>query len=77
MLGHIRSGTLDKFKDEFDKALSGGEGFSSAACHCSKSYMALFDEECAGMIIFSNDVLSVEQNCFEGLENKNKNRIKR
>ncbi|KAJ4717874.1 Protein ROOT HAIR DEFECTIVE 3-like [Melia azedarach] len=51
MLGHIRSGTLDKFKDEFDKALSGGEGFSSAACHCSKSYMALFDEECADVVI--------------------------
>lgn len=52
MLGHIRSGTLDKFKDAFDKALSGGEGFSSAAHHCSKFYMNLFDEACAGTFFF-------------------------
>ncbi|KAH9713400.1 protein ROOT HAIR DEFECTIVE 3 [Citrus sinensis] len=51
MLGHIRSGTLDKFKDAFDKALSGGEGFSSAAHHCSKFYMNLFDEACADAVI--------------------------
>lgn len=51
MLGHIRSGTLDRFKDAFDKALSGGEGFSSAAHHCSKFYMNLFDEACADAVI--------------------------
>lgn len=50
MLGHLRSGTLDKFKDSFDKALSSGEGFSSAARHCSELHMAQFDEKCAGVV---------------------------
>jgi len=47
-LGHIRSGTLDKFKEAFDKALNGGEGFSVAAKNCSASSMVQFDEACAG-----------------------------
>jgi hypothetical protein len=50
MLGHIRSGTLEKFKEAFDKALNAGEGFSLAAQTCTQSYMAQFDEWCAGMI---------------------------
>ncbi|XP_059641371.1 protein ROOT HAIR DEFECTIVE 3-like [Cornus florida] len=51
MLGHIRSGTLDKFKDAFDKALNGGERFSMAACDCTESFMTLFDEGCADAVI--------------------------
>lgn len=51
MLGHLRSGALDKFKEAFDKALNAGEGFSSAARTCSQSYMALFDEGCADAVI--------------------------
>ncbi|KAA8540291.1 hypothetical protein F0562_024146 [Nyssa sinensis] len=51
MLGHIRSGTLDKFKEAFDKALNGGEGFSVAARNCNKSFMTLFDEACEDAII--------------------------
>ncbi|KAL0341891.1 UNVERIFIED_CONTAM: protein ROOT HAIR defective [Sesamum calycinum] len=31
MLGHIRSGTLDKFKEAFDSALNEGKGFAAAA----------------------------------------------
>lgn len=50
MLGHIRSGTLDKFKEAFDKALSGGEGFAVAAHGCTKALMTQFDEECAGIV---------------------------
>ncbi|KAG5098515.1 hypothetical protein JHK82_048369 [Glycine max] len=34
MLGHIRSGTLDKVKEAFDKALKGGDGFSVVANNC-------------------------------------------
>lgn len=48
MLGHVRSGTLDKFKDALDKAIKGGEGFSVAAQTCFKTYTAKFDEGCAG-----------------------------
>ncbi|XP_039019731.1 protein ROOT HAIR DEFECTIVE 3-like [Hibiscus syriacus] len=44
VLGHLRSGTLEKFKEAFEKALDGGEKFSVAARNCSGSYMALFDE---------------------------------
>ncbi|GFZ04266.1 root hair defective 3 GTP-binding protein [Actinidia rufa] len=47
MLGHIRTGTLDKFKEAFDKALSGGEGFSVAAHTCTESFMSQFDEACS------------------------------
>ncbi|MBA0598605.1 hypothetical protein Gorai_008362, partial [Gossypium raimondii] len=39
-----RSGTLEKFKEAFEKALNGGEKFSVAARNCTESYMALFDE---------------------------------
>ena len=48
MLGHIRTGTLDKFKEAFDKALSEGEGFSVAAHNCTESFMSQFDEACSG-----------------------------
>ncbi|WCJ39530.1 Protein ROOT HAIR DEFECTIVE 3 [Euphorbia peplus] len=46
MLGHMRSETFDKFKEAFDKALTSGEGFSSAAYSCIQSYMARYDEGC-------------------------------
>ncbi|KAK8629194.1 hypothetical protein V6N13_078046 [Hibiscus sabdariffa] len=44
MLGHLRSETLEKFKEAFEKALNEGERFSVAARKCTESYMALFDE---------------------------------
>lgn len=49
MLGHIRSGTLDKFKEAFDNALNGGQGFAVAARDCTDSFMNLFDEGSAGI----------------------------
>ncbi|KAI8023897.1 hypothetical protein LOK49_LG03G02914 [Camellia lanceoleosa] len=49
MLGYIRSGTLDRFKDAFHKALNRGDEFSVAACDCTESFMSLFDEGCAGV----------------------------
>ncbi|MBA0552018.1 hypothetical protein Golob_022861, partial [Gossypium lobatum] len=51
MLGHLRSGTLEKFKEAFDKALNGGEGFSVAARNCTDAYMALFDEGYADAVV--------------------------
>ncbi|RDY09503.1 Protein ROOT HAIR DEFECTIVE 3-like 1, partial [Mucuna pruriens] len=51
VLGHIRSGTLDKFKEAFDKALNGGKGFSAAANNCIESCMVQFDEACADVVI--------------------------
>lgn len=51
LLGHVRTGTLEKFKEAFDKALDSGESFAVAARDCSQSYMALFDEQCADAVI--------------------------
>ncbi|KAL3631994.1 hypothetical protein CASFOL_024978 [Castilleja foliolosa] len=48
MLGHIRSGTLDKFKAAYDTALNEGKGFSMAARDCTTYSMSKFDEEAAG-----------------------------
>ena len=47
-MGHLRNQTLEKFKDAFEKALKGGEGFSAAANSCRQSSINLFDEGCAG-----------------------------
>ncbi|XP_071901356.1 protein ROOT HAIR DEFECTIVE 3 [Coffea arabica] len=51
MLSHIRSGTLERFKEAFDEALNGGKGFAMAARHCSETFMSQFDEACADAII--------------------------
>ncbi|CAN0878019.1 Protein ROOT HAIR DEFECTIVE 3 homolog 1 [Linum grandiflorum] len=51
MLGHIRSGTFDKFKDAFEKALNAGEGFSLASSSCAQSFMSQFDEACTDAVI--------------------------
>ncbi|CAA2992130.1 protein ROOT HAIR DEFECTIVE 3-like isoform X1 [Olea europaea var. sylvestris] len=51
MLGHIRSGTLDRFKDAFDDALNGGKGFAMAARDCSKHFMSEFDDGSAEVYI--------------------------
>lgn len=49
MLGHFRSRTLDKFKDAFDNALKGGQGFAEAARGSTKLFMNFFDEESTGI----------------------------
>ncbi|RWR85441.1 protein ROOT HAIR DEFECTIVE 3 isoform X2 [Cinnamomum micranthum f. kanehirae] len=51
MLGHLRSRTLDSFKEAFDKAMNKGEGFAVAARCCVQSYMSIFDEGCADAAI--------------------------
>ncbi|KAM3289906.1 protein ROOT HAIR DEFECTIVE 3 isoform X2 [Capsicum chacoense] len=51
MLGRIRSDTLERFKEAFDKELKGNMGFAMAARECAGSSMAQFDEECADAVI--------------------------
>ncbi|XP_073006806.1 protein ROOT HAIR DEFECTIVE 3-like isoform X2 [Typha latifolia] len=46
MLGHLRTKTLDAFKQAFDKALESGEGFAIAAQDCTQAFMAKFDKGC-------------------------------
>ncbi|KAK1259395.1 Protein ROOT HAIR DEFECTIVE 3 [Acorus gramineus] len=46
MLGHLRSHTLEKFKEAFEKALKSGEGFAVAARTYAQSFMSSFDEGC-------------------------------
>ncbi|XP_075490811.1 protein ROOT HAIR DEFECTIVE 3-like [Primulina tabacum] len=47
MLGHIRSETLEKFKEAFDNALNEGKRFAVAARDCSKFYVSQFDKAAA------------------------------
>lgn len=51
MLGHIRSGTLERFKEAFNDELNGGKGFAMAARNCTETFMSRFDEACAGLVI--------------------------
>ncbi|OWM76571.1 hypothetical protein CDL15_Pgr005535 [Punica granatum] len=51
VLGHIRSGTVEHFKQAFDKALNAGEAFSSAARDCTRLYMVRFDEKCTDAVV--------------------------
>lgn len=51
MLGHIRSGTFDKFKEAFDSALNEGKGFAAAARGCTEYFMSQFNEQSAGTVI--------------------------
>lgn len=50
MLSHIRSGTLERFKEAFDDTLNGGKGFAVAARHCTEIFVSHFDEACAGIV---------------------------
>ncbi|XP_068647516.1 protein ROOT HAIR DEFECTIVE 3-like isoform X2 [Aristolochia californica] len=50
-LSHLRSRTLDNFKETFDKALKKGEGFAVAARDSTQSLMSAFDEGCADATI--------------------------
>ncbi|KAL1533455.1 Cell wall protein rhd3 [Salvia divinorum] len=47
MLGHICSGTLNRFKEVFDSTLNEGKGFAVAARDCTTYFMAQFDEASA------------------------------
>ncbi|XP_057797183.1 protein ROOT HAIR DEFECTIVE 3 [Salvia miltiorrhiza] len=47
MLGHICSGTLDRFKEAFENTLNEGKGFAVAARDCTNYFMAQFDEASA------------------------------
>ncbi|KAK4481986.1 hypothetical protein RD792_012902 [Penstemon davidsonii] len=51
MLGHIRSGTLEKFKEAFDSSLNEGKGFALASRDCTKYFMSKFDESSADVDI--------------------------
>ncbi|KAL0743708.1 hypothetical protein Bca4012_085221 [Brassica carinata] len=51
LLGHLRSGALEYFKDSFEKALNAGEGFSSSADSCAQSCISKFDKGCEEAVI--------------------------
>ncbi|CAA7018435.1 unnamed protein product [Microthlaspi erraticum] len=51
VIGHLRSGTLENFKEAFEKALNAGEGFSSSAHSCAQSCMCQFDKGCEEAVI--------------------------
>ncbi|XP_043702768.1 protein ROOT HAIR DEFECTIVE 3 homolog 2-like [Telopea speciosissima] len=47
MLGHLRSKSLNNFKNGLEKSLYKGEGFSASVCICIQSCMHEFDDGCA------------------------------
>lgn len=49
MLGHLRSGGLENFKNAFEKALNAGEPFSSSADSSAQSCISKFDKGCEGI----------------------------
>ncbi|XP_077211789.1 protein ROOT HAIR DEFECTIVE 3-like [Tasmannia lanceolata] len=51
MLGHLRSSTLDNFKEAFDKVLNKREGFAVAAHDCTQYSMSIFNEGVADAAI--------------------------
>ncbi|KAL6563296.1 Cell wall protein rhd3 [Orobanche hederae] len=51
MLGHIRSGTLDRFKEAFENALNEGKGFAIAARDCTEYFISQFNEASADVDI--------------------------
>ncbi|KAH7686487.1 RHD3/Sey1 protein [Dioscorea alata] len=51
MLGHLRSKTLDDFKEALDKALESGEGFAVSACDHTELFMSKFDEGCKDAVV--------------------------
>ncbi|KAL3532490.1 hypothetical protein ACH5RR_006011, partial [Cinchona calisaya] len=44
MLGHIWSGTLERFKEAFNDALNGGKGFAITACQCIETSISQVEE---------------------------------
>jgi len=50
VLGHLRAGALENFKNAFEKALDAGEGFSSSAKSCAQSCISKFDKGCEGIM---------------------------
>jgi hypothetical protein len=50
MLGHLRTKTLDAFKDAFEKALKRGDAFAVASHECTEAFLAKFDKGCEGML---------------------------
>ncbi|KAL9259642.1 ROOT HAIR DEFECTIVE 3-like protein [Drosera capensis] len=51
IIGHLWSEAFVKFKDAFDQALNGGQGFSVAADSCTINVMSEFDIGCADVVI--------------------------
>ncbi|XP_074312775.1 protein ROOT HAIR DEFECTIVE 3-like isoform X2 [Silene latifolia] len=51
ILRHLRSGSLEKFKEAFEKALKNRERFSDAACRVKQSVLDIFDNELADSVV--------------------------
>ena len=47
-MGHLRTRTLEAFKESFDKALE-KEGFAAAARDCTQTFLEKFDKGSEGM----------------------------
>lgn len=59
MLGHLRTKTLDAFKDAFEKALARGDGFAVASRECTEAFLAKFDKGCEGMLFNLSEIEAI------------------
>lgn len=66
MLGHLRSRTLEKFKNELEQSLNRGEGFAASVRKCSQSSMLEFDRGCAGKSTYPQAHLYIVSQVFYG-----------
>ncbi|XP_077226524.1 protein ROOT HAIR DEFECTIVE 3 homolog 2-like isoform X2 [Tasmannia lanceolata] len=55
MLGHIRSKTLDSFKNGLELSLKKGTGFAASVHDCTRSCMLEFDQGCSDVAIRQSD----------------------
>ncbi|XP_077226525.1 protein ROOT HAIR DEFECTIVE 3 homolog 2-like isoform X3 [Tasmannia lanceolata] len=51
MLGHIRSKTLDSFKNGLELSLKKGTGFAASVHDCTRSCMLEFDQGCSAFLV--------------------------
>jgi protein SEY1 len=49
-MGHLRTRTLEAFRESFEKALA-NEGFAVAARNCTETFLEKFDKGSEGMLL--------------------------
>ncbi|KAG9451923.1 hypothetical protein H6P81_004827 [Aristolochia fimbriata] len=55
MLGHLRSKSLENFKNRLEQSLKKGEGFAASVCECNRSCMLDFDQGCEDVTVHLAD----------------------
>ncbi|XP_068634608.1 protein ROOT HAIR DEFECTIVE 3-like [Aristolochia californica] len=51
ILGHLRSKSLENFKNKLEQSLKSGGGFAASVCECNRSCMVDFDQGCEDVAV--------------------------